>query len=324
MSTIVQQHAPIYATGERTAYSALRKLLGSIWLLNAWFQLHGWLLMPHGQAAANLLHDFSKPIVGAPAWLQGYLGTIVHGIHVLGPNTVGAIMVTLDLLLAVSLIFGVRVRQFCWLGILYSLFCWTTLDALGFPYTNGQTDPGVFVNYMLAFFFVLSALSMGESDAASKEDAARGDPFIAGRVLFGLLWAFDAILKWQPAFLHHFMEQLLPAMQGQPGWIAAFIQLVITVVHFIGPYPVAIVIAVVETLIAVSLLTGRGLKLSVPIGMFYSLAVWMTAEGWGGPYTATGTGVRGNVLGNVIIYAFIFAYLWVVVRPLKRRSTTGA
>lgn len=323
MNTIVQQHAPFYAIGERTAYTPLRQLLGAIWLLNAWFQLHGWLLMPHGQAAANLLHDFSKPIAGAPAWLQGYLGTIVHGIHLLGPDTVGIIMVTVDLLLALSLLFGVRVRQFCWLGILYSLFCWTTLDALGFPYTNGQTDPGVFVNYMLAFFFVLSTLPMSES-AASKTDTVRGDRLVIGRILFGLLWAFDAILKWQPGFLHHFMGQLVPAMQGQPEWIAALIQLVITVVHFIGPYPVAIVIAVVETLIAISLLTGRGLKLSVPIGILYSLAVWMTAEGWGGPYTAAGTGVRGNVLGNVIIYAFIFACLWVVVRPLRRRSAADA
>ncbi|MEJ2441009.1 MAG: hypothetical protein P8047_15490 [Gammaproteobacteria bacterium] len=320
MSTIVQQHAPLYVTGKRTAYTSLRILLGSIWLLNAWFQLRGWLLLPHGQAAANLLHDFSKPIASAPIWLQGYLDTIVHGIHMLGPDTVGAAMVTLDLLLALSLMFGVRVRQFCWLGILYSLFCWTTLDTLGFPYSNGQTDPGVFVNYMLAFFFVLSALPRGESDAASKDDTARADPFVAGRVLFGLLWLFDAILKWQPAFLHHFMDQLVPAMQGQPGWIAAFIQFVISIVHFIGPYPVAIVVAVVETLIAASLLSGRGLKLFVPIGLLYSLAVWMTAEGWGGPYTAAGTGVRGNVLGNVIIYAFIFAYLWVQVRPLAHRE----
>ena len=191
MSAIVHHPAPAYpaAAGERTAYTSLRILLGSIWLLNAWFQLHGWLLLPHGQGAANLLHDFSKPIAGAPAWLQGYLGAVVHGIHMLGPDTVGAVMVTLDLLLALSLMFGVRVRLFCWLGILYSLFCWTTLDALGFPYSNGQTDPGVFVNYMLAFFFVLSALPIGDSDAAS-EDAAR-DPFVTGRVLFGLLWAFD-------------------------------------------------------------------------------------------------------------------------------------
>lgn len=324
MSTIVQQHAPVYATSEHTAYTTLRILFGSIWLLNAWFQLHGWLLLPHGQAAANLLHDFSNPIASAPSWLQGYLGAIVHGIHVLGPDTVGAAMVTIDLLLALSMMFGVRVRQFCWLGILYSLFCWTTLDSLGFPYTNGQTDPGVFVNYMLAFFFVLSALPGRESGAANKDDTMRGNPFVIARVLFGLLWAFDAFLKWQPAFLHHFMDQLVPAMQGQPGWIAAFIQLVITVVHFIGPYPVAIVVAVVETMIAASLLTGRGLKLFVPIGLLYSLAVWMTAEGWGGPYTAAGTGVRGNVIGNVIIYAFIFAYLWVLVQPITHRRSNEA
>jgi len=320
MRTIAHQHTSLYATGEHSAYTSLRILLGSIWLLNAWFQLHAWLLLPHGQAAANLLHDFSNPVASAPPWLQGYLGGIVQGIHVLGPDSIGAAMVTLDLLIALSLMFGVRVRQFCWLGILYSLFCWTTLDALGFPYANGQTDPGVFVNYMLAFFFVLSALPMHETDATSKRDTTRGDPFVIGRMLFGLLWAFDALLKWQPAFLHHFMDQLIPAIQGQPGWIAAFIQLVISIVHQIGAYPVAIAVAMLETLIAASLLSGRGLKVFVPVGLFYSLAVWTTAEGWGGPYTAAGTGVRGNVLGNAIIYAFIFVYRWVAMRPLTRRS----
>lgn len=71
-------------------------------------------------------------------------------------------------------------------------------------------------------------------------------------------------------------------------------------------------------MIAASLLSGRGLKLFVPIGLLYSLAVWTTAEGWRGSYITAGTRVLGNVLGNVIIYAFIFAYLWVAVWPHAR------
>ena len=302
---------------EQTAYTSLRILLGAIWLLNAWFHISAWLLPPNGQAAKHFLHAFTQPIAGSPVWLQHYLLAVVHGIHAAGLTITATGMVSVDLLLALSLISGLRVRFFCWLGIAYSLFCWTTLDSLGFPYIDGQTDPGVFVNYLLAFFFVLNTQSTMASQAENHIETDRAAPLVVGRILFGALWAIDAILKWQPYFLTHFIDQLTQAIQGQPAWIAALIQQVISIVQFIGPLPVAIIVAVVETLIAASLLTGRWLKIFVPIGLFYSLAVWTTAEGWGGPYSAVGTGVRGDVIGNVIIYVFIFLYLWVAIKPLS-------
>lgn len=284
---------------------------------------------PHERASQNFLQAFAHPVAGSPVWLQHYLLAVINGITAIGLAAVATGMVIIDLLLALSMLLGIRVRLFCWLGIAYCLFCWTTLDSLGFPYIHGQTDPGVFVNYMLAFFFVLSAQSLMDSKAEVNMKTGHGEPFATGRMLFGLLWAVDAILKWQPYFLTHFMEQLTQATQGQPAWIIAFIQFVVAIVHLIGPFPVAIIVAVMETLIAASLLTGRWLKLFVPFGLFYSLAVWVTAEGWGGPYNAAGTGVRGDVTGNVIIYVFIFLYLWVAAKPLAawfcciKRKKTG-
>ena len=324
MDPVVQQYgvvSSVSTTRDQTAYVSFRILLGAIWLLNAWFHMSAWLLVPHGQAARNLLHAFTQPVAGSPVWLQHYLMAVIHGIDALEPSAVAIGMVIVDLLLALSLLSGIRVRFFCWLGIAYSLFCWTTLDSLGFPYVHGQTDPGVFVNYMLAFFFVLGAQSMMDSRAGTHIETGRVGPFAAGRILFGALWAVDAILKWQPSFLTHFMEQLTLAAQGQPAWNAAFMQFVITIIHFIGPFPLAIVVAVMETLIAASLLTGRWLKISVPIGLFYSLAVWATGEDWGGPYNAAGTGIRGDVIGNAIIYVFIFLYLWVAIKPLSPSRT---
>lgn len=304
---------------DRTAYLSFRILFGAIWLLNAWFHLSDWLLPPHGLASQHLLHAFTHPIAHSPVWLQHYLLAVVGLVTAIGPTAIATAMVITDFLLAFSMLLGIRVRLFCGLGIVYSLFCWTTLDSLGYPYIDGQTDPGVFVNYMLAFFFVLSAQSLIDGKSAPETATHPADPFATGRILFGLLWAFDALLKWQPYFLNHFMDQLTQSTQGQPAWIVAFIQLVITVILFIGPFPVAVVAAITETLIAASLLTGRWLKLFIPVGLFYSLAVWVTAEGWGGPYQAA-TGVRGDVIGNVIIYAFLFLYLWVDVKPLTSWS----
>ncbi len=43
----------------------------------------------------------------------------------------------------------------------------------------------------------------------------------------------------------------------------------------------------------------------------YPPAIRTTAEAFGGPYSSAGTGVRGNVLGNVLIYLIPFVFLWV-------------
>jgi uncharacterized membrane protein YphA (DoxX/SURF4 family) len=304
--------------GARAAAIGLRVLFGIVWLIDGAFHAYAWLL-PGEQSATNLLHAYSKPLATAPLWLAPYLTSVIHGIETLGSQVVAGIMVLLDVAIGLSLITGFGVVVFSVLGIAYSLFCWTTLDSLGYPYTQGQTDPGVFIPYALVFVFVLAARPFERHPFAQAGN--RGAGLVIGRILFGALWAFDAALKWQPYFLTHFMEQLTGALPGQPPWIAAYIDSIIGLVQLLGPQVAAIAVAVAETLMAISLLSGRGLRLSVPLGILYSLAVWTTAEGWGGPYTSAGTGVRGNVVGNVIVYVVIFLYLWLlhVARPRERK-----
>ena len=75
------------------------------------------------------------------------------------------------------------------------------------------------------------------------------------------------------------------------------------------------IVAIIETGIALSLLTGWLLRVVAPLGFLYSLAVWTTAEGWGGPYTTSGTGIRGDVIGNALLYAVIFMFFMVPAAP---------
>ena len=309
------------AARRRRALALLCQLLGAIWLLNAAVQAYAWLLPPRAQAAAALLHAFSKPISGAPLWLHPYLDATLRGVYSVGPLAVAAAMVALDLAIALALLTGRWRRTFGWLGIAYSVFCWSVLDSFGFPYANGQTDPGVFVNYALAFLCVLAAANALKS-LPGERGAGHGF-FRVVRILFGLLWAFDAALKWQPYFLTHFTDQLTVALDGQPAWIDAYIRFAIELVQSVGPLRMAVVVAVVESLLALSLLTGRGLRLSIPLGTLYCLLVWTIAEGWGGPYTSAGTGVRGNVVGNVIIYAVVFLYLWAAMWTPGAKSSTS-
>ena len=133
----------------------------------------------------------------------------------------------------------------------------------------------------------------------------------AASIAFGLLWLFDAVLKWLPAFLLHFTSQITSVIPGQPHWVAAWLTFVAEIVHAIGPIPVAIFVALAETAIAVGLLSGRWPRTVNGFGIAYSLLVWVTAEAFGGPYSTAGTGVRGNVLGNVLIYLIPFLFLWI-------------
>ena len=307
------------------AFRLILVAFGLIWLINAGFQVSAWLWPPDGGDSAALLRVFTKATAAAPGWLRPLLLGITALARGIGPQWIALAMVAIALLLALSLIFRIGVASACWLGIAYSLACWVALCALGYPYAAGGTDPGVFPAYAIAFVFVLSVLPtiFFSAPAGAETAGPRAALWTTGRLLFGLLWAFDAALKFTPYFLTHFVDQLTASANGQPAWITAYIGLVIVIVQAVGPVLVAIVVALVETAVAISLLTGRWLIVSVPFGFVYSLAVWASAEGFGGPYSRAGTGVRGNVLGNVLIYAVIFLFLLVPLAPDVGRARNG-
>lgn len=292
----------------------LRMLLGIfglVWLINAAFQAVAWLAVPG--AKSNFIHALAKPASKVPAWIQPLLLVAVHGAQAIGAEVVAGVMVLIAILLGLALLTRRQVALAARVGIVYSIICWVFLNGFGFHYSNGQTDPGVFVAYAIAFLFVLSAAPALQGRGA---DVREPDQRLwnTARIAFGLLWLFDAVLKWLPAFLLHFTSQITSVIPGQPHWVAAWLTFVADVVHAIGPIPVAIFVALAETAIAIGLLSGRWLRTVIAFGIAYSLLVWGTAEAFGGPYSTAGTGVRGNVLGNVLIYMIPFLFLWVASR----------
>ena len=290
------------------AWRTLTAIFGVVWLVNAAFQAMAWLAVP--AAEDNLIHALAKPASKVPHWVRPLLFAGVDGARALGPRVIAGCMVLLAALLGLSLLTRTKVALAARVGIAYSLICWVFLNGFGFPYRNGQTDPGVFVAYALAFLFVLAVAPSLEGRSA---DAPEIDPRLwhAARIGFGLLWLFDAALKWLPAFLFHFSSQITSVIPGQPRWIALWLGFVATIIHAVGPVPIAILVGLSETAIAAGLLAGRWLRLVIPFGIAYSLSVWTTAEAFGGPYSTAGTGVRGNVLGNVLMYVIPFLFLWV-------------
>ena len=147
------------------------------------------------------------------------------------------------------------------------------------------------------------------------------------RIAFGVIWAVDASLKWQPAFQANFQQMLSDVAKGQPGflrWWFALWQFVVS-----GRAPVfGILTASTETYLALALLTGFARKITYSVGILYGLFVWSVAEGFGGPYRPGTT----TDVGAAIIYSLLFGALllfdagrysadrWIEKRHLSWRS----
>lgn len=123
------------------------------------------------------------------------------------------------------------------------------------------------------------------------------------RVAFGVVWAVGAALTWSPDFAVHYVGYLHNAAQGQPAWLAGWFSMWIALVT-----PHALLFTwltrIIETAIAVALLTGFARKITYVVGGLFSLLIWSTAEGFGGPYTVGATN-----MGTAISYVLIFVAL---------------
>ncbi|HEX7326850.1 MAG TPA: multicopper oxidase domain-containing protein [Rhodanobacteraceae bacterium] len=123
------------------------------------------------------------------------------------------------------------------------------------------------------------------------------------RVAFGIIWALGAMLTWSPDFAAHYVGYLHNAAAGQPFWSAWWFNAWIAVVT---PHASLFIWAtrIVESGIALALLVGFGRRTLYVLGALFSLLVWSTAEGFGGPYTVGATN-----MGTAISYVLIFIAL---------------
>ncbi len=128
--------------------------------------------------------------------------------------------------------------------------------------------------------------------------------FAVLRIVFGFVWFIDASFKWSPAFLNNFTNYVLNGAQNQPALVQAWVNLWVNGVS-VDPYFFAIVVAVAETALAISLLFGFLTELGIVGGIAFTFVIWTTAEGFGGPYVPGSTDI-----GTAIIYLLVFVALW--------------
>jgi thiosulfate dehydrogenase (quinone) large subunit len=141
--------------------------------------------------------------------------------------------------------------------------------------------------------------------------------YLAVRIGFGLIWAIDATLKWLPGFRHGFLGMIQDSAQGQPAWLAPWF-------HFwtgaIAPAPglFAVLTAVAETAVCLSLLLGIFQRAGFAVGTVMGLMIWGVGEGFGGPYGSGATDI-----GCAVMYSVVFAALLLAVPRGTRASAAS-
>jgi hypothetical protein len=292
----------------------LQRLFGLIWLYDTW------------TASSSATRHALAAFLGLP-----FASTWVH--------LAGTGVLLLGLFIALALLTGKGMRAALWVGIGYLLFLWIFIEHGGdFDPMTGGTDIGTAPSYILLLVFVWAGWHVRTAQG-SQRDFDTGWYWVhAARVMFGFVWAWDALYKLRPHFLTHFTSYLvgpnamsgvgataMAGMSGQPGWVVAWLHGWVGFIDATSPLAFGIATAVIEVVIACGLVTGRGLRVVLPLGLIFSLLIWITAEGFGGPFGNGTTGMPGNMFGTAIIYALLFAGLMIVYRwPFVPRTSPTA
>jgi hypothetical protein len=291
------------ASSQARLFRIFRIFFGLVWLYDAWTVSSG--------ATKHAIAQF----LGLP-----FASTTVH--------LAGTAVMFFALYIALALLSGKGMRAALWIGVGYLTVMWIAVEHGGdFNPATGGTDAGIAPPYLIAILLAYLTWRICQPSSVEVDASAPNSHRLwihAARLMFGFLWAWDALFKLHPYFLTHFVSFLSGAETGQPAWVVDWLQLWIAVITYTGTVFVGVVSAMVEVLLAWSLLSGKRLRLFLPLGLVFSLMIWSTAEGFGGPYGNGVNGMPGNMFGNAVIYALIFGYFMVLYRWPMRNAGTKA
>ena len=139
------------------------------------------------------------------------------------------------------------------------------------------------------------------------------------RILFGVIWAINAFLKWLPGYRHTYIDAS-NRPHGQPSWLHGWFHFWINLQSG-APTLFATLTGLTETTLALELLLSVARRVGYSLGVGYMLMVWAVGEGFGGPYIAGSTDV-----GTGIVYTMLFLTLPAFAPPARRdvSASTGS
>jgi uncharacterized membrane protein YphA (DoxX/SURF4 family) len=134
------------------------------------------------------------------------------------------------------------------------------------------------------------------------------------RIVFGLLWAADASFKWLPGFIH---GQTLSDELGNGAKVSTpVIHQWLQMWNSIGtssPGAFAMGTAIVETLIALLMITGLFSNLVFIGSAIFSFGIWSSAEGFHLPFTQGMTDLGpsvGYIFASLALYYACAGATW--------------
>ncbi len=127
----------------------------------------------------------------------------------------------------------------------------------------------------------------------------------AMRVIFGIVWAIDGALKFQPGVSNSMVDMINSAAQGQPAWLSPWFSFWSQTVST-NPSFFVYSVGVFELALAFALIFGFLRKIAYAGGFLLSFVIWSVPEGFGGAY-----GPGSTDIGTGIIYAFVFLFVMI-------------
>jgi len=100
----------------------------------------------------------------------------------------------------------------------------------------------------------------------------RKNSFVVLRVAFGIVWGIDAAFKWMPSFLNGLPDMIGSMISGQPAWIAGWLNFWLGIIN-IAPHAFAILIAVIESVLAIGLIFNFFPRFVYSVGFFFASRV---------------------------------------------------
>ena len=129
------------------------------------------------------------------------------------------------------------------------------------------------------------------------------------RIAFGIVWTIDAYFKWTPEIRLHIIDVLTQAQAGQPALESAWINVWVHIAN-VNPVLFGTLIALIETALALSLITGIFSRVAMYCGVLFAFLIWSVPQGLGGPYAPGSTDIDCGIIYLLLFLTLIAGNAW--------------
>jgi hypothetical protein len=296
---LISPTSDVTPSSRRDPRRALRLALAGLWLLDAALQYQPVMFT---KAFGSTLADAA---MGNPSVIANPINWTAS-LFEHHPVVLNGICATIQLLLAVGLIWRPTVRLALGASIVWSFAIWWLGEGLGGMLSQMSSPingaPGAVILY--ALLAVLLWPSTREDRAVFP--AAQCIGARTARVTWLVLWATLASSALWPGNRTPWAmaETIQDAASGEPGWLAAVVAAAARVVSWHG-IKLSLLLAAVLLLIAVSVyLPKPAWRAGLVLAATLSAVIWVAGEALGGILTGSGTDPNTGPLLILLVVAF--------------------